>query len=300
MMKLCEVMEQKGMSVADVARLTGKSKSVISLVKNGKYPKQDEAESEILSLLAKDGYVEQESEFRRLRVARDVFVKTENVKRFDALADELIDPEGDLTSSIGVVVGRAGRGKTFAARRYAVQNLDAAYTLFIDGFSLVTLAREIAYELTGAKPRFFAECIDAIAESTITKRRLVIIDEADKMPKKHFEMVRALNERCAVPVVLVGEENIKKIIDSERRLKSRVRDIVPFEPISVVDIAVYYKQAVGISNIEGEILKTLWKRSGGDFRFVVKDAFAIVRILNASRIDAITPAVIKMLDGKTR
>ena len=286
--RLDSLMRAKGLSVSDVARICGLSKATVSLAKNGKDARK---ETLVLEKLAENGYAESVKAFR---VQRDVFVKTENTKAFDELCDEFIDPDGDLTSSIGVVIGRAGRGKTFAARRYAVMNSSAVYVLFIDGFSLVDVAREIAYELAGIRPRFFRDCVDVIDEATFKERRLVIIDEADKMPKKHIEMLRGLNERCMLPMVLVGEETLKKTLESERRLKSRVRRIVDFKPISLVDIAAYYSSAVGIE-LDGEVLKELHKRSGGDFRNVVKDAFAIVRILNANRLTGIDLDVVRSL-----
>ncbi len=294
MSRLAQVMRENGLSVADVSKLTGISKTTVSLVKNGKY--QDEAkEDEILKKLEEQG-VSTAGIGRTLRVNRDVFVRTSNVDRFFELADELSDPVGDLTSSIGMVIGRAGRGKSFAARRYAVNNENSVYILYVDGFSLVDVAREIAYELSGLKPRFFRACLEAIEDASVTERKLVIIDEADKMPKKTFEMLRSINERCALPMILVGEENLKKILQSERRLKSRVRRIVHFEPVDLVDITAYYKQAVGIVP-EGEALKMLHKRCSGDFRLVVRDSFEVVRILNASGLNRINEDVVKGLSN---
>ena len=215
-MGLVELMRDNGLSVADVARITDISKSTVSLVKNGKYS-DSMMEEKIVKALEEKGY---KNAKRELKIRRDVFVKTENTSRFFELADELIDPEGDLTSSIGMVIGRAGRGKSFAARRYAVNVDNTIYVLYVDGFSLVDVAREIAYEFSGLRPRFFRACLELIEDASITNRKLVIIDEADKMPKKTFEMLRSINERCALPMILVGEESLKKILESERRLKS--------------------------------------------------------------------------------
>ena len=238
MLGLKEVMKKLNLSASDVAQITGYARSTISQIKNNKYGGDGQVEAEILEKLREAGYVLQEA---KLRVKNDVFVKTANVKRFDDLCDELVAPQGDLTSSIGVVMGRAGRGKTKAARHYAVQHSEAVYVLFIDGFSLVDVAREIAFEIGGIRPRTFRACLDVIDEATLQQRRLIIIDEADKMPKRYFEMLRGLNERCACPIVLVGEEPLRKALDSERRLKSRVRQMVVFEPVLLTDIAAYYQ-----------------------------------------------------------
>jgi len=293
MVGLREVMEHFKLSAGDVARITGYSKTTISLIKNNKYKAngQGEVEAEIVRKLVEAGY-RIESDFKKWRVKRDVFIKTGNVRKFDTLCDELLAPDGDLTSSIGVNIGRAGRGKTKAARHYAVQHPEAVYVLFIDGFSLVDVAREIAFEIGGIRPRTFRACLDVIDEATLQQRRLIIIDEADKMPKKYFEMLRGINERCACPVILVGEEPLRKALESERRLKSRVRQVVVFEPVLLTDIAAYYQTAIGIT-LTGDVLQALWQRSQGDFRLVVRDAFSVVRIMNANRLQAVTMDVVK-------
>ncbi|RKY69169.1 MAG: hypothetical protein DRQ24_11035, partial [Candidatus Latescibacterota bacterium] len=123
---LREVMERFNLSAGDVAHITGYAKSTISQIKNNKYNGDGQVEAEILKKLAEAGYRLE----TKLSVRRDVFIKTGNVRKFDTLCDELLAPQGDLTSSIGVVMGRAGRGKTKAARHYAVQHSEAVYVLF--------------------------------------------------------------------------------------------------------------------------------------------------------------------------
>lgn len=290
---LTEIMKQYGLSLKKVAEITGFDKSTISLVKNNKYKGSPEVPQQILKKLEEAGYKPQ---FRKITVKPYVFITTENVRKFDALCDELLDPSTDLTSSIGVVIGRAGRGKTVAARHYAVMHREAAYVLYVDGFSLVDVAREIAFELGGIRPRTFRSCLNVIEDALTAsaKRRLVIIDEADKMPKKYLEMLRGINERAALPIVLVGEEPLRRALEQERRLKSRTRSIVVFDPISVPDVYAYYKMALGL-DLDPEVAEALWQRSKGDFRLVVRDAIAVARIMNTNRLVAVTMDVVRAL-----
>jgi len=214
--------------------------------------------------------------------------------KFEKLCDELLDPDSDLTSSFGVVVGRAGRGKTKTAIHYAVQRPDAVYILFIDGMSITQVLREIAFEFTGLKPRDFMACIDEITKATKHKRRLILIDEADKMPKKYFDMLRGVNERCCCPIVLIGEENLMTKLKEERRLKSRVRQVLEFEQIAIPDVTAFYKMAIGVE-VDHDAAEALLKRAEGDFRLMVRDAHAVVKILNASNIYEVTMDVVKAL-----
>jgi hypothetical protein len=161
------------------------------------------------------------------------------------------------------------------------------YVLFIDGMTIPQLLREICFEIAGLRPRSFYDCLVEIEKNTKLKRRLILIDEADKMPKKHIEMLRGVNERCLAPIVLIGEEMLTSKVNEERRLKSRVRRVVQFEPLSVSDVVTFYEVAVGLSPDPAVALK-LWERAQGDFRVIVRDAYAIARMLNASDVQEIT------------
>lgn len=292
-MKLKRLMDENGLTGAAVAKLTGYSESTVSLINRGKYGENSaEIEADIIKKLADHGYKLQDSS--RLAVRPDIFIMTENVKRLNALCDELIDPAGDLTSSFGIIIGRAGRGKTKASLHYAINNPNAIYTLYIDGMSLPSVARKIAYEFAGIKPHSFEACLETISRETSTHRRLVILDEADKMPKKSIDMIRGINEQCRCPIVLVGEETLANIVGQERRLKSRVRQTVVFDEVTVPDVSAFYRLAVKLEP-DAECARALWKRSEGDFRIVVNDALSVVRIMNASKLQVLTMDVVKAL-----
>jgi DNA transposition AAA+ family ATPase len=279
---VAQIMREYNLSLTQVEKITGVDRTTISQVKNGKYYENSNIPELILQRLQENGYVLKKKQFR---VNTEIFIQTQNVLAFKELCDELM--QGDLTSSFGIVAGRAGRGKTRTAIWYAVQNPQAVYVLFIDGMTIPQLLREICFEIAGLRPRSFYDCLVEIEKNTKLKRRLILIDEADKMPKKHIEMLRGVNERCLAPIVLIGEEMLTSKVNEERRLKSRVRRVVQFEPLSVSDVVTFYEVAVGLSPDPAVALK-LWERAQGDFRVIVRDAYAIARMLNASDVQEIT------------
>ena len=77
----------------------------------------------------------------------------------------------------------------------------------------------------------------------------------------------------------------------ERRLTSRVRTTVKFEPVNQADVVVFYSQAMGQKLTPDQAVKLL-KHSDGDFRNVLTAAVKAKRIMESSGIRAITDKVI--------
>jgi hypothetical protein len=108
-------------------------------------------------------------------------------------------------------------------------------------------------------------------------------------------MLRGVNERCSLPVLLVGEEGLKAKTDQVPRLRSRIRKpVVLFEEATEVDVAAYYMQAAGIS-IGRDIATALARHARGGFRTVVNEAGELARMANASGIRTVTEALVRQL-----
>jgi DNA transposition AAA+ family ATPase len=290
-MNLSAVLRANSLTMGQAARILDVDKSTISKICSRTYHKWEEKEAELVDKLASLGYDKSASD--SLSVNTNVLVKTRSVSLFFDLCDDLADSESSLSSSLGMAIGTAERGKTHASRWYASENENAAYTLYVDGFSRVQLLRNICCELAGVRP--FGSCVSTVAEVSKVSRRLIIVDEADKCPVPLLEMLRGVNESCGVPVVLVGEERLKAKIDAVPRLRSRVRKhLCVFDPINPVDVAVYYSEALGVS-LDKALAENLSRRAAGGFRTVANDSLALAKIARASGLSAITPAMLDRL-----
>lgn len=296
MTTLKEMMDANDLSLSKVAQLVDYDKSTLSKIANGVYPGAHEKEGAVVQLLLDAGYKEPDPRSTgKLRLNKNVFVPTANNERFEKLCNGLTDPDGLLTSSLGLCIGTAGRGKTYAGIRYASTNHDAVYVLYVDGYTQTKLLKEISYELSGTRPFTFERCLEAIEEGARLARKLVIIDEADKMPLRYIEMLRGINERCSLPLLLIGEEELYSRMANVPRLRSRIRKpIVKFGPVDIVDVSAYYKIAVGLT-IQVEVAQELCDRAHGDFRVVVNDARAIIEILNTSGISYLDASILNSL-----
>ena len=290
---LSAVMQANRLTMRQAAEIAGVDKSVIVKVCGQTYHEWERKEAEIIEALKQAGYAKSASD--QLRVDTSVLVKTDNVARFFSLADDLADPASSLTSSLGMAIGTAERGKTHTAKKYCEKNENAVYMLYVDGSSRVQLLRNICYGLSGTRPYSFGACLAIIAEFSRVARRLIIIDEADKCPLPILEMLRGINESCAVPVLLVGEEALKGKVDSVPRLRSRIRKpVCVFDPLKAGDVSVFYASACGLT-LPSTIVETLHKRSRGGFRTLVNEALALAKIARTSGLETITPAMLDKL-----
>jgi DNA transposition AAA+ family ATPase len=298
-MTLSEALEKTGLSLQQAGDFVGLGKSAVSRVKSHDYPNWENIEKAIIQKMAEanmfgDEEVLEEIDPGTLRVNPAAFIPTQNVIAVNSLANGLLDPSATLNSSIGMVTGSAGFGKTTAIQQFVAINEQSVYVLFMEGYSLQMLVRRIAMELTGFNQRTFDRNLAIIKEATSIYRKLIIIDEADRMPLKVIESLRNINEYCGVPVMLVGEESLVSKMESLPRLRSRVRkpEIV-FKPLNAVDVATFYQMAVGL-DISGSpaVCQTLLRWAAKDFRVLVNDAQHIVAMLNSSGLNSLTEEVL--------
>jgi hypothetical protein len=292
-MDLSKFAEANGLSYGAVARITNYDRTTISRIARMEYPNWENKQVEIMDALVKKGYTEEGQDC--IRINTGVMIMTPSVSEFQSLAGELADQDGALSSSIGMAIGSAERGKTYTSKWFTRNNDNTAYILYVDGFTQVQVLRDICDVVAHTRPYSMSKCITVLEEHCRYQRRLVIIDEADKCPVRTLEMLRGINERCNLPFFLVGEEGLKAKIDQVPRLRSRIRKpVIVFDEASEVDVATYYSQAAGIS-LNKDTASLLVRHARGGFRTIVNEAGELARMANASGIKTITEALVKQL-----
>lgn len=125
------------------------------------------------------------------------------------------------------VTGNPGVGKTTAILEYVRTNSAAILVEVDDGFTSRDLFVEIS-EILGLPAKgslhvLFKRIVEKIAGSG----RIVIIDEAEYLPRRALDMLRRLRDFADVPVALVGlprlNENIQGDQNNFAQLSSRMR-----------------------------------------------------------------------------
>jgi DNA transposition AAA+ family ATPase len=222
---------------------------------------------------------------------KNEFIDTINVNKFQKICQELEDTSSLIGPSLGMVTGPAGRGKTEAARHYAVHS-SAVYIPPLNTRTPAMLLREIAFELGKIRPLRSETCLGIIGEEMAKERRLIIVDEADLLAMQILEMLRNINERYDCPILFIGEEDLKGKIESRRRLSSRIRRRMEFAPVTQQDIAYFFKRCLDLK-IPADATALIQKHCRGDWRPVLTAAIGIERAMKASEAAEITTEMVK-------
>ena len=289
-----------GLSQQEIANLLGVSKTTISLVANEKYDNWPLFVDQAINKCVESGKLmledensvsaspaQEEDETPRIQIDNSVFIKTDNVTRLNALCDDLLDETTSLNASIGLATGRAGYGKTTAVRRYITTHADAVYILWMN-FSKAQLFQRIAEELMGKSYSSYIKNINLICDVTRIYRKLIVVDEADRMPVSILEDLRTLNEEGQVPVLLLGEDSLAAKVKKADRIESRIRKpIVTFHQLDWKDLAAFYELSTGLV-LEKEVATRLVQDAHRDFRVAANDMQAIVKIMNANGVTELT------------
>lgn len=292
-----DLVRLSGLTQTEIGNKLGWSKSQTSRIASGDYPNSDAKTMEAYRYLSANGYLPEDSAYspdpsaEPIVIDKEAVVHTENYIATHNLCDDLLSPESLLSASIGMVLGKAGFGKTTTVKRYAVENDDAVYILY-RGDSKAALFRRISESLVGRYAYTYDANVRLIEEATLACRKLIIIDEADRIPLRLLEDLRTLNEDGAVPLLLVGEPMLSSLTRKADRIESRIRKpVITFKPLDAVILTAYYKKVANL-DLSPDIAKKLVSVCNRDFRVAANDLQHIVNIMNANGMSEVTMEVI--------
>ena len=135
---------------------------------------------------------------------KKVFVKTNNVKRFITMMNNLQNrPEG--VPAMRLVYGEPGLGKTQTINWWAFKN-DAILVRCTQLMAAKWLLNEILDYMTEIKPYYTSDCFNAVVRNLILNPKVLIVDEIDYLTidSKAIETLRDIHDKTNVSVILVG------------------------------------------------------------------------------------------------
>lgn len=198
---------------------------------------------------------------------KGIFIETENVSRFESVMRQALDTERGRPGMV-CVWGVAGLGKTLAAERHYAQH-GGAYVRVWEDWSQQAFLQAICFELTGSRPHGSDRCKWAICEALADNRRVIYVDEADRLNIKRIEDLRDIYVYTGVPIVLIGEPGLPTKLTARSRVDDRIpaEYRVEFAGVSTTDVMMYAQDAAGLS-LSPEACALVAKGTKGNFRRV--------------------------------
>lgn len=223
---------------------------------------------------------------------KKVFVKTNNVKRFITMMNNLQN-RAEGVPGMGLVYGEPGLGKTQAIKWWAFKN-DAILIRCNQMMSARWLLKDILDYMSEIKPYSISDSFNEVIRNLILTPRVLIVDEVDYLTmdkNKSIEILRDIHDKTNVSVVLVGMTNAHSRLKKFSHLYDRLSEIVKFERFSKSDIKTIVKELSEIELTDCAI-KYIYSNLNR-FRQIVKVINKAETIAKANGLSSIDEILIK-------
>ena len=167
---------------------------------------------------------------------RKIFVKTNNVKNFIGLVENLQNKSKNIPK-MGLIYGEPGLGKSqtalWLAYKYNVTYLRAT--------NLMTgrwLLEELVKELDEIPRYLTSDNFNLVVKKLKQNQQIIFIDEIDYLMNnyKSIETLRDIHDETDCPIVFVGMGLAHRKLERYKHLYDRFSEIVKFETFGVNDI----------------------------------------------------------------
>ena len=222
---------------------------------------------------------------------KKVFVKTNNVKRFITMMNNLQN-RADGVPGMGLVYGEPGLGKTQTINWWAFKN-DAILVRCTQLMTAKWLLLEILDYMSELKPYTTEACFNLVVRNLILNPKVLIIDEIDYLTidSRAVETLRDIHDKTNVPIVLVGMTSANSRLKKFKHLYDRLSEILKFEKFSKNDIKTIVQELSEVEMTECAIryIYTNLNR----FRQIVKVINKAEIIAKANGLNSIDEILIK-------
>ncbi len=203
----------------------------------------------------------------------------------------------------GIFVGKVGVGKTTALREYTRQTPSAVLLEAFEGIDHSTFMQELmtatgAVQIKGTMAMQMAGLIRSLKGTD----RVILVDEANWLPKRSFGALRRISDVAGIGVVLVGTAELLPMVQDPEGRFGQISSRIGFWPalarqISEKDCALlvtsYFDQAQ-----PEPVLKAFYSACEGSARTLKNLLKNTCRYANKNAVE-ITPELIKATNQKT-
>ena len=165
-----------------------------------------------------------------------IFVKTQNVRNFIGLVENLINKPKNIPK-MGLVYGEPGLGKSQTALWLACK-YDGIYIRATNMMSGRWLLEEIMKEMDEIPRYLSSDNLNIIVKKLKNNPQIIFIDEIDYLINNHktIETLRDIHDKTECPIILVGMSLVHKKIERYTHLYDRFSEVLKFEAFGVNDL----------------------------------------------------------------
>lgn len=166
-----------------------------------------------------------------------IFVKTQNVKNFIGLVENLINKPQNIPK-IGLVYGEPGLGKSQTALWLACK-YDGIYLRASNLMTGRWLLEEMGKELDEI-PRFLtSDNFNIVVKKLKQSPQVIFIDEIDYLMNnyKTIETLRDIHDETGSPIIFIGMGLAHRKLERYKHLYDRFSEILKFETFGINDLS---------------------------------------------------------------
>jgi len=168
---------------------------------------------------------------------KKIFVKTQNVKNFIGLVENLIKKPKNIPK-MGLVYGEPGLGKSQTALWLACK-YDGIYLRASNLMTGRWLLEEMVKELDEI-PRFLtSDNFNIVVKKLKQNPQIIFIDEIDYLMNnyKSIETLRDIHDETDCPIIFIGMGLAHRKLERYKHLYDRFSEIIKFETFGVNDLS---------------------------------------------------------------
>ena len=168
---------------------------------------------------------------------KKIFVKTQNVKNFIGLVENLINKPKNISKMV-LVYGEPGLGKSQTALWLACK-YDGIYLRASNLMTGRWLLEEMVKELDEI-PRFLtSDNFNIVVKKLKQKPQVIFIDEIDYLMNnyKTIETLRDIHDETGCPIIFIGMGLAHRKLERYKHLYDRFSEILKFETFGVDDLS---------------------------------------------------------------
>ncbi len=224
---------------------------------------------------------------------KKIFVKTQNVKNFIGLVENLINKPKNIPK-MGLVYGEPGLGKSQTALWLACK-YDAIYLRATNLMTGRWLLEEMVKELDEIPRYLTSDNFNLVVKKLKQNPQIIFIDEIDYLMNnyKTIETLRDIHDETDCPIIFIGMGLAHRKFERYKHLYDRFSEILKFEIFGVNDLSQIIGQLSEIKFTPDSIeyIHTKFNR----FRQIVQLINQIEIIAKDNKLEEITIEIIREL-----